>query len=64
MPKQTLGYRPDDITLSVPKLYFGYATGSNLFFPFSVGASAVLFAERPTPEVLFEKVSGTDPPSW
>ena len=54
--KATLGYGPDDITLSVPKLYFGYATGSNLFFPFSVGASAVLFAERPTPEVLFEKV--------
>jgi benzoate-CoA ligase family protein len=53
---EALGYRADDITLSVPKLYFGYATGSNLFFPFSVGASAVLFAERPTPEVLFEKV--------
>ena len=53
--KATLGYGPDDITLSVPKLYFGYATGSNLFFPFSVGASAVL--RRAThPEVLFEKV--------
>ncbi len=54
--QETLGYRVDDITLSVPKLYFGYATGSNLFFPFSVGASAVLFPERPTPEVLFEKI--------
>ena len=54
--KRALGYRPADITISVPKLYFGYATGSNLFFPFSVGASAVLFAEHPTPEVLFEKI--------
>ncbi|MFQ5350129.1 MAG: AMP-binding protein, partial [Thermoanaerobaculia bacterium] len=31
--KKALGYSEDDITLSVPKLYFGYATGSNLLFP-------------------------------
>ncbi len=51
-----LGYGEDDVTLSVPKLFFGYATGSNLFFPFSAGASAVLFPERVTAEVLFEKI--------
>ena len=55
--KAALGYSEDDITLSVPKLYFGYATGSNLLFPFSVGASAVLFPERPTAEVLFEQIA-------
>jgi len=54
--RRALAYSPDDITISVPKLYFGYATGSNLFFPFAVGASAVLFAERPTPTVLFEQI--------
>ncbi len=54
--KGVLGVREDDITISVPKLYFGYATGSNLFFPFAAGASAVLFPEKPTPEVLFEKI--------
>ena len=54
--KRALGYREDDITLSVPKLFFGYATGSNLFFPFAVGASAVLFPEHPTAEVLFEQI--------
>ena len=54
--KKALGYREDDITLSVPKLYFGYATGSNLLFPFSVGASAVLFPEHPTAEILFEQI--------
>ncbi|MFQ5349542.1 MAG: AMP-binding protein, partial [Thermoanaerobaculia bacterium] len=54
--KQALGYCEDDVTLSVPKLYFGYATGSNLLFPFSVGASAVLFAEHPTADVLFEQI--------
>jgi len=55
--KSALGYGPDDITLAVPKLYFGYATGSNLLFPFSVGASAVLFPEHPTADILFEKVA-------
>ncbi len=50
---RALGYGPEDVTLSVPKLFFGYATGSNLLFPFSVGASCVLFPERCTPEVLF-----------
>ena len=54
--KGVLGLRPDDITISVPKLFFGYATGSNVFFPFSVGASCVLFQERCTPDVLFDRI--------
>ncbi len=52
-----LGISADDVTMSVPKLYFGYAMGSNLFFPLSVGASAVLFEEHPTAEVVFEKIA-------
>jgi benzoate-CoA ligase family protein len=55
--KRHLEYNPNDLTISVPKLFFGYATGSNLFFPFSVGAACVLFPERCTAEVLFEKIS-------
>ncbi len=55
--KGALGYRANDITLSVPKLFFGYATGANLLFPFSVGAAAVLFPERCTAEVLFDKIA-------
>ena len=43
-----------DITMSVPKLFFGYALGSNVFFPFSVGASCVLFPQRSTPDTIFE----------
>ncbi len=46
--KATVGYRFDDITLSVPRLFFGYATGTNLWFPFAVGATVALFSERPT----------------
>lgn len=51
-----LGYGENDVTLSVPKLYFGYATGSNLLFPFSVGGTSILFPERCTADVLFEQI--------
>jgi benzoate-CoA ligase family protein len=50
--KRTVGYRADDVSVSVPRLYFGYATGTNLMFPFAVGAKVGLFSERPTPEAL------------
>src|SRR5712664_2318310 len=51
-----LGRTARDITMAVPKLFFGYATGSNLFFPFSVGAAAALFPEKSTAETLFAKI--------
>lgn len=54
--RETLGYRADDVTISVPRLFFGYATGTNLLFPFSVGAATVLFPDRPTPAVLFDQI--------
>ncbi len=54
--KQVLGVRSDDVTLSVPRLYFGYSTGTNLFFPFSVGATTCLFPEKPTPDVLLDRI--------
>ncbi len=56
-----IGYREDDVTISVPKLYFGYATGSNLFFPFAAGATSVLFSEKVTAELLFEKIRAHRP---
>jgi acyl-coenzyme A synthetase/AMP-(fatty) acid ligase len=34
--KGILGLVEDDVTIAVPKLYFGYAMGSSLFFPFAV----------------------------
>jgi benzoate-CoA ligase len=45
-----------DLTVSVPKLFFGYATGTNLLFPFAVGGATALFAERSTPEKMFEVI--------
>ncbi len=55
--KGAMGYHEGDVTLSVPKLYFGYATGSSLIFPFSVGATSVLFTEKCTPEALFARIA-------
>ncbi|HEY2945649.1 MAG TPA: benzoate-CoA ligase family protein [Vicinamibacteria bacterium] len=54
--KQVMGIREDDLTVSVPKLFFGYATGTNLLFPFSVGAATALFSERSEPGTLFDVI--------
>ena len=48
--KGTIGYQRDDVCVSVPRLFFGYATGTNLMFPFAVGATVGLFVEKPTAE--------------
>jgi benzoate-CoA ligase len=52
-----LGLRPDDLTFSVSKLFFAYGLGNGMYFPFSVGASALLNAERPRPEKVMELVA-------
>ena len=54
--KQVLGIGPEDVTVSVPKLFFGYATGTNLLFPFAVGGQAALFSERSEPQALFDAI--------
>jgi len=54
---QVLCYTETDVTISVPKLYFGYATGSNLLFPFAAGASSVLFDERCTADAIFSRIA-------
>src|SRR5882724_8564970 len=54
--KRTMGVNENDLTVSVPKLFFGYATGTNLLFPFSVGGATALFTERSTPEKIFEVI--------
>jgi len=55
--KRVLGISQSDVFLSVSRLFFGYATGTNLMFPFSVGGTAVLFPEKPTPERIFAEVA-------
>ncbi len=59
--KAAMGVSADDLTVSVPKLFFGYATGTNLLFPFAVGGATALFAERSTAEKMFEVIKRYKP---
>jgi benzoate-CoA ligase len=52
-----IGIREDDVTISGARLYFGYATGTNLMFPFAVGATTILFREAPSAERLFALIA-------
>src|SRR6185503_2960351 len=52
-----LGMREDDVVLPVPKLFFGYARDLTALYPFGVGAAGIVFAERSTPERIFELIA-------
>jgi benzoate-CoA ligase family protein len=56
-----LGIRPDDVVYSAAKLYFAYGLGNALTFPFSVGATAVLCAERPSPATVMRVIKAHRP---
>ncbi len=55
--KRVLKLTEDDVFVSVSRLFFGYATGTNLMFPFAVGGTAVLFPDKPTPARIFDEVA-------
>jgi len=52
-----LDIRADDVVLPVPKLFFGYARDLAALFPFGVGGTGIAFAERSTPERIFELIA-------
>jgi benzoate-CoA ligase family protein len=54
--QQVLGIRRDDRVLSVPKMFFAYGLGCTVFFPLSVGASAVHEPDRPTPQTMAQRL--------
>src|SRR6185369_2078350 len=56
-----LGIRPDDVVYSAAKLFFAYGLGNALTFPLSVGATAVLSAERPTPATVMRVMRAHQP---
>ena len=58
---QIVRYEESDRCLSVPKLFFGYATGTNLMFPFRVGATSILFEGRSTADELFDQIAAHRP---
>ncbi len=56
--KGVLGLRESDVCFSAAKLFFAYGLGNGLTFPMSVGATALLMGERPTPEATFKRWTG------
>ncbi len=56
-----LGIRPDDVVFSAAKMFFAYGLGNSLVFPFSVGAAAVLLADRPTPTAVMRTLDAHRP---
>src|SRR5438105_1135257 len=59
--KPILGIRESDIVFSAAKLFFAYGLGNALTFPMAVGATAVLMAERPTPDAVFKRLTQKRP---
>ncbi|MBT6116803.1 MAG: benzoate-CoA ligase family protein, partial [Rhodospirillaceae bacterium] len=55
------GIAEEDTVFSVAKLFFAYGLGNALSFPFHVGATAVLMAERPTPESILARLRAERP---
>ncbi|MDR3568823.1 MAG: benzoate-CoA ligase family protein [Syntrophobacteraceae bacterium] len=55
--KQVLGVREDDKCFSAAKLFFAYGLGNGLYFPFSIGATAVYMPARPTAASVYETIA-------
>jgi 4-hydroxybenzoate-CoA ligase len=56
MGQGVIGIREDDVVFSAAKLSFSYGLGNAMAFPMSVGASAVLLPERPTPQAVLDTI--------
>jgi benzoate-CoA ligase len=56
-----LGITEQDTVFSAAKLFFAYGLGNALTFPMAVGASAVLVAGRPTPDLVNQVLRGSAP---
>ncbi len=56
-----LGMREDDVVYSAAKLFFAYGLGNAMTFPMSVGATAILLPQRPTPEAVFAVLRAHQP---
>ncbi|MCC5809572.1 MAG: benzoate-CoA ligase family protein [Ectothiorhodospiraceae bacterium] len=59
--RQVLDIREDDVIFSAAKLFFAYGLGNGMSFPFGVGATAVLMAERPTPAAVMRVMHEQQP---
>ena len=56
-----LGIGTGDVIFSAAKLFFAYGLGNGMSFPFSVGATAVLLPDRPTPDAVLATIRAHQP---
>lgn len=56
-----LGIREDDVVYSAAKLFFAYGLGNAMTFPLSVGATALLYNGRPTPDAVMTILADDKP---
>jgi 4-hydroxybenzoate-CoA ligase len=56
MGQGIIGIRADDVAFSAAKLSFSYGLGNAMSFPMSVGGSAVLLPDRPTPQAVLDSL--------
>ncbi|MVO16480.1 benzoate-CoA ligase family protein [Parasedimentitalea huanghaiensis] len=58
---QVLQIRETDVVFSVAKLFFAYGMGNAMTFPMAVGATTILFHDRPTPDVVLDILRNEQP---
>jgi 4-hydroxybenzoate-CoA ligase len=59
--RRVLGITADDVIFSAAKLFFAYGLGNGMSFPLYVGATAVLLADRPTPDSVAATMKAHNP---
>jgi benzoate-CoA ligase len=56
-----LGIQAGDRCFSVAKLFFAYGLGNSMYFPFSVGATTILWPGAVTPAVVYDLIERCRP---
>ena len=58
---QVLQITGDDVIFSAAKLFFAYGLGNGMTFPMAVGATTILYDNRPTPPVIADILAQEKP---
>lgn len=59
--QEILKLTPEDTVFSAAKLFFAYGLGNGMTFPLYAGGTAILMAERPTPDSVMKRIADHDP---
>ena len=59
--RSVLDIRANDVTFSSSKLFHAYGLGNGLMFPFHVGATTILYADKPHPKAILDIAQANRP---